>query len=273
MQHQLLRDLPSSALVIIACILFSAAGVLAQNDSCVYEKASIEKAEDYIRATNYPCAERILKEFLQSDTLSSFSRSRCHGWLAYVYISMHQEAVDKCKAGLEQYLMALNENPSFKPEVSGDPIVDSTFRAATDSLRARAYYEDERRIRACQLFLRDAKRNRVYRMVAAGAGAAAIVGALVVNRQAGDAHDEYRASVAPADISSAWDDYTTKVQLRNILIGAAGALFVTEVYFLATKPHEPDFGCDGYREKAKAPKIGLTTDGRGLTATLWFGGI
>ena len=257
------------------CVLVFMAISMANNEEpCDYDqdKPSLKSALKSYKALDYRCAKYELYDFLRLSSISELDRADAHIWLGITYYRILKGRIEQYDSVLTHFVAALESFAGYRGEIEKDTTeLGNIFKSAKDSLSKIVQWREIRKqdsIKSlCLKYESDIKRRRV-KIILTGIGiAGATIGTLLYNASADDAYDRYRSSVSPIDIKSAWDDYISKKNWRNVMIGTTTAFVLAEIFWIIDKPRRPESDCAPFYVNYRLEKIGKSGNAIGLKAT------
>jgi hypothetical protein len=263
----------------IICLFSFLTPCFGQEIGCAYDRSqpSLENAQKEYRKTNYRCAKLELLDVLEIDSIGDRTRADAHIWLGMVYYRSLKDQVEKLDSVLTQFIRALEQDPVYRGPFESDSTSEMgrLFGRAEDSLFKIEDWNTQLSAKAredtCKQYERAKKTNKLLKVATGAVIVGTVVGAVVYDGKANDSYYRYRESISPSDIESAWDDYKSKKNMRNVMIGAAVAAVGLEVYWFIKTPHRPVTDCSS--PGTETSKIGLRVDPAGVQLTLWIPGL
>ncbi|HWR82118.1 MAG TPA: hypothetical protein VN285_02325 [Candidatus Deferrimicrobium sp.] len=229
------------------CCQFIVAPVLwAQRVDCSYDPKtpSLESARKSLKSLHYPCAEQELRDFLAVNTISPALRAEAHILLGTIYYYSADNIMQERDRVLKEFIDALRAQPDVKHDLDTDTSDLATlFKEARNTIREenrqKQLAEQKRVGEMYAEYEKQHKKNRLFKIATGALILGATTGALVVNSGANDSYDKYSQAIDPSTIQSHYDDYESKLKMRNILIGAGLGLVALEVFWFIAAPDKP----------------------------------
>jgi hypothetical protein len=261
--------------MIFAC--FFAGNILAQDNPCDYSASelSIELANEFRRANNYPCAKEVLSQVVIQDTVPDCTKAEAFAMMGMINYRIFKGQNEETDSTLKYFLKALEICPGYTGSINKDTTrLGRLYTSAADSLSKIAAWQERKSldslINICGSYKIKKRNNNRWKLVTAVVGIGASAGALLFNGKANDSYDEYKGAISPADIESAWDDYEKNRNWRNYMIGLASVAAVAEVIWFIKAPKKPDVDCDKLANNAWYNEIDLAFHGSTVQLTFWF---
>jgi hypothetical protein len=275
------RIFPIGSIYMIVCLVLTASTVvIAEEKLCDYDKLNptLKKAQAFYKANNHDCSRRVLYDFLRLDTLSSLDIAEAHIWIGMANFTLWENKPEQYDSVFTHFLAALMSYPGYRGTLSKDSTSDIgvIFMYAKDSLSRIEEWQERRKQDSlqsiCLQYNKDKKKLRFYRIITGIGIAGATAGGLLFNANANDAYDRYQSAIDPDDIRAEWDDYKSKYNMRNIMIGAAAILAISEAYWFFKKPEKPQIDCTALSLSHKIGEIGLAKDAIGIELSIYIPG-